>query len=73
MSRRGLKILGTQWVEHYSWPARLLSTIEEQWYVEDPFDLKHNLAGKCTRAGKKRIMDEMKNALQTRLFCKFSA
>merc|ERR1712232_209015 len=20
---------------------------EEQWYIEDPFDLKHNLSGKC--------------------------
>mmetsp|Transcript_32229 Transcript_32229/g.92763 ORF Transcript_32229/g.92763 Transcript_32229/m.92763 type:complete len:732 (-) Transcript_32229:62-2257(-) len=36
---------------------------EEQWYVEDPFDLKHNLAGKCTRAGRKRILDEMHKAL----------
>jgi len=30
----------------------------DQWCVEDPFDLKHNLAGKCTAMGKKRIMDE---------------
>lgn len=41
----------------------VLPANEDQWYVEDPFDLKHNLAGKCTRAGKKRILDEMKNAL----------
>lgn len=39
-------------------------TNEEQWYLEDPFDLKHNLAGKCTRAGKKRILEEMRSALQ---------
>lgn len=39
-------------------------TNEEQWYLEDPFDLKHNLAGKCTRAGKKRILEEMRGALQ---------
>mmetsp|Transcript_23026 Transcript_23026/g.48988 ORF Transcript_23026/g.48988 Transcript_23026/m.48988 type:complete len:735 (+) Transcript_23026:129-2333(+) len=38
-------------------------TNDEQWYVEDPFDLKHNLAGKCTRAGRKRILDEMRDAL----------
>jgi len=37
-------------------------TNDEQWYVEDPFDLKHNLAGKCTRGGRKRIMDEMREA-----------
>lgn len=36
-----------------------LSTNDEQWCVEDPFDLKHNLAGKCSRNGRKRIMDEM--------------
>lgn len=41
----------------------VLPANDDQWYVEDPFDLKHNLAGKCTRAGKKRILDEMKNAL----------
>jgi len=34
-------------------------TNDEQWYVEDPFDLKHNLAGKCSRAGRKRILEEM--------------
>lgn len=37
-------------------------TSEEQWYVEDPFDLKHNLAGKCSRAGRKSIMNEMMEA-----------
>jgi len=39
-------------------------TNDEQWYIEDPFDLKHNLAGKCTRAGRKRILDEMRDALK---------
>jgi hypothetical protein len=29
----------------------------EVWYVEDPFDLSHNLAAKCTPAGRKRIWD----------------
>jgi len=36
---------------------------EEQWVVEDPFDLKHNLAGKCTRAGRQRILDEMRETM----------
>eukprot|EP00927_Polykrikos_kofoidii_P065809 TRINITY_DN61525_c0_g1_i1.p1 TRINITY_DN61525_c0_g1~~TRINITY_DN61525_c0_g1_i1.p1 ORF type:complete len:790 (+),score=92.44 TRINITY_DN61525_c0_g1_i1:46-2370(+) len=40
-------------------------TNEEQWYVEDPFDLKHNLAGKCSRAGRKRMLDEMMKAYQS--------
>lgn len=40
-------------------------TNDEQWYVEDPFDLKHNLAGKCSRIGRKRILDEMKSSLTT--------
>lgn len=43
----------------------LLPVSDEQWYIEDPFDLKHNLAGKCTRTGRKRIIDEMKNAAET--------
>lgn len=32
----------------------------EQWYVEDPFDLGHNLAAKCTPAGRRRIWESMK-------------
>lgn len=44
--------------------ALCTGTNEDQWYVEDPFDLKHNLGGKCTRAGKKRILDEMGETLQ---------
>jgi len=38
-------------------------TSQEQWYLEDPFDLKHNLAGKCTHLGRERILDEMQQAL----------
>lgn len=38
---------------------------EEQWYVEDPFDLKHNLAGKCSRAGKTRIIEQMCETLKS--------
>mmetsp|Transcript_35766 Transcript_35766/g.64877 ORF Transcript_35766/g.64877 Transcript_35766/m.64877 type:complete len:738 (+) Transcript_35766:40-2253(+) len=37
----------------------------DQWLIEDPFDLKHNLAGKCTRAAKQRILDGMRDALAT--------
>jgi len=29
----------------------------EVWYVEDPFDLGHNLAAKCSSAGRRRIWD----------------
>jgi DNA polymerase sigma len=28
-------------------------TSADQWYIEDPFDLKHNLGGKCSVNGKK--------------------
>mmetsp|Transcript_63166 Transcript_63166/g.137333 ORF Transcript_63166/g.137333 Transcript_63166/m.137333 type:complete len:481 (-) Transcript_63166:118-1560(-) len=31
----------------------------EQWYVEDPFDLKHNLACQCTPVARQRIRDKM--------------
>merc|ERR1719316_1180225 len=37
-------------------------TTAEQWYIEDPFDLKHNLAGKCSKAGQRRIIKEMQTA-----------
>jgi hypothetical protein len=39
-------------------------TNDEQWYVEDPFDLKHNLAGKCTRKGRSRILEQMGSSLK---------
>eukprot|EP00931_Biecheleriopsis_adriatica_P119894 TRINITY_DN9506_c0_g1_i1.p1 TRINITY_DN9506_c0_g1~~TRINITY_DN9506_c0_g1_i1.p1 ORF type:complete len:848 (-),score=196.83 TRINITY_DN9506_c0_g1_i1:64-2244(-) len=39
------------------------TTFPEQWYVEDPFDLKHNLAGRCSPGGRERILKEMRNAL----------
>lgn len=41
----------------------LTNTNADQWYIEDPFDLKHNLAGKCTLAGRTRIQDEMRESL----------
>jgi len=42
-----------------------LPTNDDQWYLEDPFDLKHNLAGKCSRAGKKHILEEMNSTFMT--------
>jgi len=37
---------------------------QEQWMVEDPFDLKHNLAGKCTRASRWRILEVMSASMK---------
>ena len=31
--------------DHESFVNRVLPANDDQWYVEDPFDLKHNLAG----------------------------
>lgn len=39
-------------------------TTKDQWYVEDPFDLRHNLAGKCSIAGKARILKKMEESLE---------
>eukprot|EP00397_Hematodinium_sp_SG-2012_P005342 GEMP01005360.1.p1 GENE.GEMP01005360.1~~GEMP01005360.1.p1 ORF type:complete len:792 (-),score=155.40 GEMP01005360.1:1588-3963(-) len=44
--------------------AQSMNSEPDQWCCEDPFDLKHNLGGKCTLSGKKRIQDEMVNALR---------
>ena len=38
-------------------------TSEDQWYVEDPFDLKHNLAGRCTQPGQDRIREQMQKSM----------
>mmetsp|Transcript_76416 Transcript_76416/g.224190 ORF Transcript_76416/g.224190 Transcript_76416/m.224190 type:complete len:570 (+) Transcript_76416:178-1887(+) len=40
---------------------------KDQWYVEDPFDLRHNLASQCTRDGRQRILDKMRESLQVLL------
>jgi len=37
-------------------------TYYEQWYIEDPFDLKHNLAGKCSQQGQNYILRQMQSA-----------
>ena len=34
-------------------------TSREQWYVEDPFDLRQNLAGRCSVEGRRRIVAQM--------------
>ncbi|CAK9032345.1 unnamed protein product [Durusdinium trenchii] len=34
----------------------------EQWHIEDPFDVRHNLAKHCTAAGRKRILRAMRHA-----------
>lgn len=39
------------------------SVHEDQWYVEDPFDLRHNLASQCTREGRQRILERMGETL----------
>mmetsp|Transcript_54423 Transcript_54423/g.158132 ORF Transcript_54423/g.158132 Transcript_54423/m.158132 type:complete len:578 (+) Transcript_54423:115-1848(+) len=42
----------------------LHSTVQkDQWYVEDPFDLKHNLAAQCTKEGRQRILEKMNETL----------
>lgn len=35
---------------------------KEQWYVEDPFDLRHNLAAQCSPEGRQRILAEMEDS-----------
>jgi len=37
---------------------------KEQWYIEDPFDLRHNLASQCTSEGRRRILEKMRETLE---------
>lgn len=39
-----------------------MPTHKDQWYVEDPFDLRHNLAGQCTAPSKQRLLQYMSEA-----------
>jgi len=39
-----------------------MMTGTDQWYVEDPFDLRHNLAGMCSPAGKARVLGALRTA-----------
>jgi len=46
--------------------SRLYSPSQpEQWYIEDPFDLRHNLASQCSRGGRARIMDKIGETLRS--------
>jgi len=36
---------------------------DDQWYIEDPFDLRHNLGSQCTREGRQRILEKMGETL----------
>eukprot|EP00434_Breviolum_minutum_P016458 symbB.v1.2.014509.t1/scaffold1062.1/size140384/8 len=47
-----------------------LNVSPEQWYIEDPFDLKHNLAGRCSAAGRRRILKAMHVATSNLLSAK---
>lgn len=38
--------------------------MDEQWFVEDPFDLCHNLASRCTNEGRQRILHYMREAIR---------
>ena len=40
-----------------------IGTNEEQWVIEDPFDLEHNLAGNMTKAGRAKVLEEFRIAL----------
>lgn len=40
------------------------AVLKDQWYIEDPFDLRLNLASQCTREGRQRILDHMRRTLQ---------
>eukprot|EP00929_Paragymnodinium_shiwhaense_P085485 TRINITY_DN4587_c0_g1_i1.p1 TRINITY_DN4587_c0_g1~~TRINITY_DN4587_c0_g1_i1.p1 ORF type:complete len:873 (-),score=108.18 TRINITY_DN4587_c0_g1_i1:211-2829(-) len=40
------------------------STHTDQWYVEDPFDLKHNLGGKCSPAARARVLEHFAEAYE---------
>eukprot|EP00929_Paragymnodinium_shiwhaense_P111765 TRINITY_DN80052_c0_g1_i1.p1 TRINITY_DN80052_c0_g1~~TRINITY_DN80052_c0_g1_i1.p1 ORF type:complete len:838 (-),score=136.68 TRINITY_DN80052_c0_g1_i1:114-2627(-) len=44
-------------------PALVLSAADDQWYIEDPFDLKHNLARNCSRKGRFRILEQMRDTM----------
>jgi len=35
---------------------------KEGWYIEDPFDLRHNLAANCVKEGRQRILNLMNKA-----------
>lgn len=39
-------------------------TEKAEWYIEDPFDRRHNLAGRTTESGRKRILEALRHALE---------
>ncbi|CAD7949196.1 unnamed protein product, partial [Amoebophrya sp. A25] len=47
-----------------SMPALNSEAAANLWYIEDPFDLRHNLAGKMTANGKKRMLQQMERTMR---------
>lgn len=44
-------------------PKSCVQCCDETWVVEDPFDLRHNLATNSSAAGRKRMLDAMRETL----------
>jgi len=60
-----IRMANTQETAHRTSKFGLHSSVSnEQWYVEDPFDLRHNLASQCTREGRQRILGRMAETLR---------
>ncbi|CAD7926589.1 unnamed protein product [Amoebophrya sp. A120] len=45
-------------------PGRDSQSLKDLWYIEDPYDLRHNLAGKMTVTGKERMICEMEQTMR---------
>lgn len=52
---------GHEMPDKYSLQTLHTRVARDQWYLEDPFDLGHNLAANCTPAGKRRILNAMRH------------
>eukprot|EP00392_Amoebophrya_sp_AT5.2_P014492 g14649.t1 len=50
--------------QQYKFASKESEAFADLWYIEDPFDLRHNLAGKMTVQGKQRMIKEMERTMR---------
>lgn len=58
-----IRLALTQSMQEPMMVPKCLSVARETWCVEDPFDVRHNLAAQCTQDGRRRILDCMRATL----------
>eukprot|EP00439_Symbiodinium_sp_Y106_P008321 s90_g1.t1 len=59
-----VRLAMTQGVVNKFGPPLFAPVSKDMWFIEDPFDLRHNLSSNCGKEGRARILAQMAEALR---------